>query len=175
MLWAACSSSPQEKESVGGTFVGYTYSETPIVEASVPVEYAYTIKFRAYDLGEEARFVVYAQREQTGEYYTGVIRLAIEDPDGNAFTYYHSAEAEPIDYPIVWKRRTTGTHSVEVSFPLLADKDARARFDVPLNREPVSPLIIGGIVGALALGLAVLVWRIRKGQGASVGLPPDRK
>ena len=56
----SCSSEPDAREVIGGTFVGYTYSEQPVVETKVEVEYGYTLTFKAYDLGGETRFVVYA-------------------------------------------------------------------------------------------------------------------
>jgi hypothetical protein len=162
-LWGlACGSAPDQKEVVGGTFVGYTFSESPVVDASVPTPYGYTIRFKAYDLGEDARFIVYAQQENTGDYYTGVIRLSIQDPDGNAFTFYHSTEGEPIDQPILWKRRTPGMHKVSVKIHHYADRYMEAEFDVPLVREPVSPVLVGGLVVALILGVVVFVVLIRR-------------
>ena len=97
----SCSSEPDAREVIGGTFVGYTYSEQPVVETKVEVEYGYTLTFKAYDLGGETRFVVYAQRENTGDYYSGLIRLGIEDPQGNAFTFYHNTEGDAIDLSLI--------------------------------------------------------------------------
>jgi len=38
-----CSSEPDAGEVIGGTFVGYTYSEQAVVETKVEVEYGYTV------------------------------------------------------------------------------------------------------------------------------------
>ena len=92
----------------GGTFVGYTFSEQPVVDEALEMEAGYTLTFRAYDLGGDARFVVYVQRKVSGEYYAGVVRAGIVDPQGNVYTHYHSAEAEAIDRPIMWTRPRTG-------------------------------------------------------------------
>lgn len=164
LLYTGCQATPAPDEAAGGKFMGYTYSETPVVDASTPVDYGYAIKFRAYDLGGDARFVVYAQREKTGEYYAGVIRLGIQDPDGNAYTFYHSTEGEPIDQPILWTRRTPGMHRVNITFSLRPDQNAEANFDVPLVFEPVSPVLIGGVIAAVVAGVIVLVLFLRKRQ-----------
>jgi len=157
-----CSSEPDAREVIGGTFVGYAYSEQPVVETKVEVEYGYTLTFKAYDLGGETRFVVYAQRAKTGDYYSGVIRLGIEDPQGNAFTFYHNTAGDAIDKPIVWTRLVTGVHIVSIEFNLYLDQYARASFEVPLVREPVSGFLIAGVGLAIFAGVVILVLVTRK-------------
>lgn len=161
------SETPDLQEAMGGKFVGYTYSETPVVEVSTPVKHGHTLKFRAYDLGEEARFVVYAQRENNGEYYTGIIRVGIQDPEGNAYTFYHSAEGDPIDRPILWKRRVAGIHRVNVKFNTQLEDYSEVNFDVPLVFEPISPVLIAGVIVALVAGVVGFVLFMRKRQTAS--------
>lgn len=162
LISVGCSSEPDEKEVIGGTFVGYTYSEQPIVETKIEVEYGYTLTFKAYDLGGETRFVIYAQREKAGDYYIGLLRLGIEDPNGNAYTFYHNSEGDAIDKPIMWTRLATGVHTVSVDFHLYLDEYARASFEVPLVREPVSGFLIAGIGLAIFAGVVILVLVIRK-------------
>ena len=148
-----CSPVPDEDHVAGGTFVGYTYSEQAVVDVSLEMEAPYTLTFKAYDLGGSARFVVYAQRASTGAYYPGVIRLSIEDPNGNMFTHYHDTVGEAIDRPISWTRRVPGIHNASVEFALGNGKYARASFEVPLIREPVSGFLVAGT----SLGVLVLV------------------
>ena len=148
-----CSPVPDEDHVAGGTFVGYTYSEQAVVDVSLEMEAPYTLTFKAYDLGGNARFVVYAQRASTGVYYPGVIRLSIEDPNGNMFTHYHDTVGEAIDRPISWTRRVPGIHNASVEFALGNGKYARASFEVPLIREPVSGFLVAGT----SLGVLVLV------------------
>ena len=156
-----CSTTPDDQVA-GGTFVGYTFSEQAVVDTALDMEAGYTLTFKAYDLGGDVRFVVYVQRKISGEYYAGVVRLGIVDPQGNVYTYYHSAEAEAIDRPIMWTRRVPGVHSVEVEFSARGDQKARATFEVPLIREPVSGYLVAGIsLGALVL-VAMAVVLIRK-------------
>lgn len=162
VLIAGCQSGPDPNDSIGGKFVGYTYSEKPVVDSSVQIEFGYTIKFQAYDLGENARFVVYALKEKTSDYYIGPIRLGIHDPKGNAFTHYHNTEGEPIDQPIVWKRRTSGIHKVTVNFPLPMDQTAAVAFDVPLVREPLSTTTVAVIIITALLSVVILVALIRR-------------
>ena len=158
----ACSAPPGEDQVAGGTFVGYTFSEQPVVDEALEMEAGYTLTFRAYDLGGDARFVVYVQRKVSGEYYAGVVRLGIVDPRGNVYTHYHSAEAEAIDRPIMWTRRVPGVHNVEVEFNVRGDQKTRAAFEVPLIREPVSGYLVAGVsLGVLAL-VAMTVFVIRK-------------
>ncbi len=158
----ACSATPGEDQVAGGTFVGYTFSEQPVVDEALEMEAGYTLTFRAYDLGGDARFVVYVQRKVSGEYYAGVVRLGIVDPRGNVYTHYHSAEAEAIDRPIMWTRRVPGVHNVEVEFNVRGDQKTRAAFEVPLIREPVSGYLVAGVsLGVLAL-VAMTVFVIRK-------------
>lgn len=159
----SCSTAPDDDQVAGGTFVGYTFSEQAVVDAAIDMEAGYTLTFKAFDLGGDARFVVYVQREISGEYYAGVIRLGIEDPHGNVYTHYHSAEAEAIDRPIMWTRRVSGVHNVEVEFTVRGDEKARATFEVPLIREPVSGVLVVGIsLGLLVLvGIAVVLIRKR--------------
>ncbi len=159
----SCSTAPDDDNVAGGTFVGYTYSEQAVVDAALDMEPGYTLTFKAFDLGGDARFVVYVQREISGDYYAGVIRLGIEDPNGNVYTHYHSAEAEAIDRPIMWTRRVSGVHNVEVEFVVLGGGKARATFEVPLIREPVSGTLVVGIsLGLLVLvGIAVVLIRKR--------------
>lgn len=159
---AGCQSGSESNELIGGKFVGYTYSEKPVVDSAVQVQFGYTIKFQAYDLGENARFVVYALKEKTADYYLGAIRLGIVDPDGNAFTHYHNTEGEPIDQPIEWKRRTSGIHKITVSFPLPMDQVAEVAFDVPLVREPLSTVTVALLGIATLLVVALLVTFIRR-------------
>ncbi len=158
----SCSTVPDENEVVGGTFVGYTYSEQAVVDATVETEANYTLTFRAFDLGGDARFIVYIQRESTGSYYAGVIRLSIEDPHGNVYTHYHSTEGEAIDKPIIWPRRTPGLHHVSVEFLLSQDEYARTNFEVPLIREPVSGILIIGISLGILAAVASVVLLIRR-------------
>ena len=157
-----CNGASDDDQVAGGTFVGYTFSEQPVVDAALDMEAGHTLTFKAYDLGGDARFVVYVQRETSGEYYAGVIRLGIVDPQGNVYTYYHSAEAEAIDRPIMWTRRVPGLHNVEVEFAVRGDQKTRAAFEVPLIREPVSGVLVAGLsLGVLAL-VAMAVVLIRK-------------
>lgn len=149
----ACGTVPDENEIAGGTFVGYTFSEQPVVDTAVELEADYELIFKAYDLGGDARFAVYARRKTSGDYFSGVIRLSIEDPEGNVFTHYHSTEGEAIDRPIMWSRRIAGVHRVSVGFQLGVNTYARASFEVPLIREPVSGFLVAGT----SLGVLVLV------------------
>lgn len=159
-----CSTVPDEDQVAGGTFVGYTYSEQAVVDASLEMEAPYTLTFKAYDLGGNARFVVYAQLKGSGDYYPGVIRLSIEDPNGNMFTHYHDTLGEAIDRPITWTRRVPGIHNASVEFALGNGKYARANFEVPLIREPVSGFLVTGIsLGVLVLAaMAVVLIRKRR-------------
>ncbi len=158
----ACNTAPDDDTVAGGTFVGYTFSEQAVVDAAIEIETGYTLTFKAYDLGGDARFIVYVQREFSGEYYAGVIRLGIEDPNGNVYTHYHSAEAEAIDRPIMWTRRASGVHNITVEFVVLGGEKAHATFEVPLIREPVSGFLVIGIsLGVLVL-VAMAVVLIRK-------------
>ncbi len=160
----ACGTTPVDDQVAGGTFVGYTFSEQPVVDEVREIEAGYTLTFKAYDLGGDARFVVYVQQNVTGEYYAGVVRLGIVDPQGNVFTHYHSAEAEAIDRPIMWTRRVPGVHNVEVEFTVRGDQKIQAAFDVPLIREPVSGFLVAGVsLGVLALvAMTVIVIRKRR-------------
>jgi len=160
----SCSSAPEAANVVGGTFVGYTYSEQAVVDQAIETEGGYTLTFRAYDLGGEARFVAYAQREISGAYYLGIIRLGIEDPAGNVFTHYHNADAEAIDRPIMWNRRVPGVHRVTVEFVVRGDQISESTFEAPLVREPVSGLLVLGVsLGVLFVAaLAVILVRRRK-------------
>lgn len=155
---------PDEDHVAGGTFVGYTYLEQAVVDVSLEMEPAYTLTFKAYDLGGNARFIVYAQREGTGEYYPGVIRLSIEDPNGNMFTHYHDTVGEAIDRPILWTRRVPGIHNASIEFSIGRDMYARATFEVPLIREPVSGFLVAGVsLGVLVLaGLTLVLIRRRR-------------
>lgn len=158
----ACNTVPDDEQVAGGTFVGYTFSEQAVVDAALEMAGGYTLTFKAYDLGGDARFIIYVQREVSGEYYAGVIRLGIEDPEGNVYTYYHSAEAEAIDQPIMWTRRVPGVHNITVEFAVRGEEKARATFEVPLIREPVSGFLVIGIsLGVLVL-VAMAVVLIRK-------------
>ena len=158
----SCNTVPDDREIVGGTFIGYTFSEQPAVDATVDLKLNYRLIFKAYDLGRSARFVVYVQKGETAEFHPGVIRLNILDPDGNAYTYYHNPEGEAIDRPIVWPSRTTGIHHVTVDVELYEGADIRSSFEVPLIREPVPGYLVVGIsLGALVL-VAMAVVLIRK-------------
>jgi len=157
-----CNTAPADEQVAGGTFVGYTFSERAVVDQVLDMEAGNTLTFKAYDLGGDARFVVYVQRKVSGEYYAGVIRLGIVDPQGNVYTHYHSAEAEAIDRPIMWTRRVAGIHNVEVEFSVRGDQKTRASFEVPLIREPVSGFLVAGVsLGVLVL-VAMAVVLIRK-------------
>ncbi len=160
----ACEMAPEEEQVAGGTFVGYTFSEQAVVDTALDMEAGYTLTFKAYDLGGDARFVVYVQRKISGEYYAGVVRLGIVDPQGNVYTYYHSAEAEAIDRPIMWTRRVPGVHNVEVEFNVRGDQKVRTSFEVPLIREPVSGFLVAGVsLGVLVLaGLTLVLIRRRR-------------
>jgi len=160
----ACERAPEDEQVAGGTFVGYSYSEQAVVDTALDMEAGYTLTFKAYDLGGDARFVVYVQRKISGEYYAGVVRLSIVDPQGNVYTYYHSAEAEAIDRPIMWTRRVPGIHNVEVEFNVRGDQKVRTSFEVPLIREPVSGFLVAGVsLGVLVLaGLALVLIRRRR-------------
>ncbi len=164
LIGFSCNTAPDDREIIGGTFIGYTFSEQPVVDATVDLKSNYRLIFKAYDLGESARFVVYVQRGETAGFHLGAIRLNILDPDGNAYTYYHSPEGEAIDRPIVWPKRTTGIHSVTVDAELYPAEGGlvRSTFEVPLIREPVSGYLVAGIsLGVLAL-VAMAVALIRK-------------
>ncbi len=162
MAVLACSTAPDEDTVAGGTFVGYTFSERAVVDAAIDMEANYTLTFKAYDLGGDARFIVYVQREITGEYFSGVIRLGIVDPNGNVYTHYHSAEAEAIDRPIVWTRRVPGVHNITVEFAAPGVEQAHATFEVPLIREPVSGYLVLGISAGFLILVAMAVVLIRK-------------
>ena len=158
----ACNRAPGDEQVAGGTFVGYTFTEQAVVDEALDMEAGYTLTFKAYDLGGDARFVAYVQRKISGEYYAGVLRLGIVDPQGNVYTHYHNAEAEAIDSPIMWTRRVPGVHHVEVEFFVRGDQKTRAAFEVPLIREPVSGyLVVGVSLGVLVL-VAMTVMVIRK-------------
>ena len=159
----ACDRAPEDDLVAGGTFVGYSFSEQAVVDTALDMEAGYTLTFKAYDLGGDARFVVYVQRKVSGEYYAGVIRLGIVDPQGNVYTYYHSAEAEAIDHPIMWTRRVPGVHNVEVEFNVRGDEKVRTSFEVPLIREPVSGILVAGVsLGVLVLAGLTLVFMRRR-------------
>ncbi len=149
----ACNGVPSDSHVAGGTFVGYTFSEQAVVDEAREMEAGYTLTFKAYDLGGDARFVTYVQRRSTGDYYAGVLRIGITDPQGNVYTHYHSAEAEAIDRPIMWTRRVPGVHHVDVEFSVRGEQKTRATFEVPLIREPVSGFLVAGV----SLGVLVLV------------------
>lgn len=153
MFGLSCDTVPDDHEIIGGTFVGYTFSEQPVVDTVVDLKVNYRLIFKAYDLGRSARFVVYVQRGESADFFLGAIRLNILDPDGNAYTYYHSPEGEAIDKPIVWPKRTTGLHHVTVDVDLYRGGEVRSTFEVPLVREPVSGFLVVG----LSLGVLVLV------------------
>ena len=159
-----CNGAPSDDQVAGGTFVGYTFSEQAVVDEARDMDAGYTLTFKAYDLGGDARFVVYVQRKVSGEYYAGVVRLGIVDPQGNVYTHYHSAEAEAIDRPIMWTRRVPGVHNVEVEFNVRGDQKTRAAFEVPLIREPVSGYLVAGVsLGVLALvAMTVVLMRKRR-------------
>ena len=163
-VFICCSTALDEDHVAGGTFVGYTYSEQAVVDASLEIEPVYTLTFKAYDLGGNARFIVYAQQEGTGVYYPGVIRLSIEDPNGNMFTHYHDTVGEAIDRPILWTRRVPGIHNASIEFSIGGGKYARATFEVPLIREPVSGFLVAGVsLGVLVLaGLTLVLIRRRR-------------
>ena len=160
----SCNTAPDDREIIGGTFIGYTFSEQPVVDTVVDLRINYRLIFKAYDLGRSARFVVYVQKGDTAEFFLGPIRLNILDPDGNAYTYYHSPEGEAIDKPIVWPSRTTGIHHVTVDVELYRGGEVRSSFEVPLVREPVSGLLVIGIsLGILAfVTMAVVLIRKRR-------------
>lgn len=159
-----CNGAPSDDQVAGGTFVGYTFSEQAVVDEARDMDAGYTLTFKAYDLGGDARFVTYVQRRSSGEYYAGVLRIGIVDPRGNVYTYYHSAEAEAIDRPIMWTRRVPGVHHVEVEFSARGEQKARAAFEVPLVREPVSGFLVAGVsLGVLALvAMTVVLMRKRR-------------
>ncbi len=148
----------------GGVLAGYNYSETPVVEEETDIGYGYTLNFIAYDLGSEARFVAYAEKTKAGGYYNGMVRLAIQDPDGNAYTEYRNHDTEPVDTPIVWKPSTTGTHDVTVSLKLYNVNEKSMSFEVPLNRQPVSPFLIGGIIAVVVIFLSIVGITLRRRQ-----------
>lgn len=160
----SCNTAPDDREIIGGTFIGYTFSEQPVVDTIVDLKVNNRLIFKAYDLGRDARFVVYVQNHATAEFFLGPIRLNILDPDGNAYTYYHSPEGEAIDRPIVWPKRTTGIHHVTVDVELYRGGEVRSTFEVPLVREPVSGFLVIGIsLGILAFAaLAFVLIRKRR-------------
>ena len=152
IITLACNRTPDANSIAGGTFVGYTFSEQAVVDTVIDVEAGYTLTFKAYDLGEDTRFIVYVQKKISGEYFAGIIRLGIEDPHGNVYTHYHSAEAE-------------GIHQVTVDFAVRGgSQKANATFEVPLIREPVPGSILVGItLGILIIvGLGIFLIRKRK-------------
>lgn len=158
----ACEENTPDPPVVGGVFVGYEYSESPVVTDEVDIGNGYTLKFRAYDLGEEARFVVYAEKTKVGGFYTGIVRVAIQDPDGNAYTIHKNHDAEAVDAPILWKPRTLGVHDVTVTLKLFGVNEKKLVYQVPLNRQPISPLIIGGVIGGVVILLAGIGLAMRR-------------
>lgn len=166
-LLLACQLSPQEDlPALGGAFVGYTYSETPVVQEEIDVGYGYTMKFRAYDLGEDARFVVYAEK-QAGGYYNGIVRLGIQDPDGNAYTIYKNHDAEVVDRPILWKVRSAGKHNVTVTLKIYDEIEKQMAFEVPLVRQPVSLAVIGGVAAVLIIVVGIVGYSLKKRQSSA--------
>ena len=159
-----CNGAPSDDQVAGGPFVGYTFSEQAVVDEARELAAGYTLTFKAYDLGGDARFVTYVQRRSSGEYYAGILRIGITDPQGNVYTHYHSAEAEAIDRPIMWTRRVPGVHHVEVEFAVRGEQKASVAFEVPLVREPVSGFLVAGVsLGVLALvAMTVVLMRKRR-------------
>jgi hypothetical protein len=165
-LIVACQTTP-DKPVIGGVFVGYTYSEQPVVHEEVDMGYGYTLKFWAYDLGGEVRFVAYAHRKQTGDYYNGMMRFNIQDPNGNAFTFYRNNDAEAVDAPIVWTPHALGAHKITIEMDLLPPNKASISFDVSLVRQPISLALIGGIAAFVAIVILSIVYTLqRRRRGA---------
>lgn len=163
-LLVACQETP-ETPVIGGVFVGYTYSEQPVVQEALKIDYGYTLKFWAYDLGGEARFVAYAVREGAGEYFKGVMRLTIEDPDGNAFTFYRNNDAEAVDAPITWTPHAIGIHKVNIQMDLLPpERKADVTFDVPLVRQPTSMALVGGVAAVIMVAVFAVGYSLRRRQ-----------
>ena len=167
LLLACQSSPPEDLPAIGGACVGYSYSETPVVQEEIDVGYGYTLKFRAYDLGEDARFVIYAEKQQAGGYYNGIVRLGIQDPDGNAFTIYRNHDAEVVDRPILWKVRTAGMHNVTVTLMIFDSIEKQMEFEVPLVRQPVSLALIGGVAAFLIIVVGIIGYSLKKRQSSA--------
>ena len=166
ILFLACQTASEDPPVLGGVFVGYTYPETPVVQEEIDVGYGYTMKFRAYDLGEEARFVVYAEKQKVGGFYNGMVRLGILDPDGNAYTIYRNHDAEAVDRPILWKPRTAGVHNVTVTLKIYGVSEKKMAFEVPLVRQPVSLALLGGIAAAFVLVVGIVGYTLKKRQNS---------
>jgi len=62
----------------------------------------------------------------------------------------------------MWTRLVTGVHIVSIEYNLYLDQYARASFEVPLVREPVSGFLIAGIGLVIFAGVVILVLVIRK-------------
>ncbi len=163
LLFFSCGTKDADpNEAIGGTFVGHAYPETPVVDSTVRTENNHMLTFKAYDLGNDARFVVFVQQGRSGAYYRGNIRLSIEDPMGNVYTHYHNTEGEAIDKPVMWTRRVPGLHVATVSFKVAGDEYARAAFEVPLVREPVSGFLTIGVGMGILVLVALAVFLIKR-------------
>lgn len=158
----ACQQETPDPPVIGGVFVGYDYSETPVVDEDVEIGSGYTLKFRAYDLGGDARFIAYAEKANSGGYYNGMIRIGIQDPDGNAFTFYRNHDAEAVDAPVTWKPKTVGIHKITITLKVFGTNEKQASFEVPLVRQPVSLALIGGIAIALIVVVGIIGMAIRR-------------
>jgi len=163
----SCQQEIQDPPVIGGVFVGYDYSETPVVNEDVEIGSGYSLKFRAYDLGGDARLIVYAEKANSGGYYNGIIRIGIQDPDGNAFTFYRNHDAEAVDAPVMWKPRTVGIHKVTINLQVFGTNEKQASFEVPFVRQPVSLALIGGIAVALIIVIGIIGMTIRRRNRSS--------
>lgn len=155
-----------ERPVIGTTYVGYAsrYDEQPVVQQHVSIEAGYDVTFFAYDRGDEAHLIVYAQQTRTGEYLTGLVRVAIQDPDGNALTIYRQTESEPVDEPIIWKPRTRGVHTVDVEFTRPGDLKSRVSFTVPLVRQPAPIALLASVGAGIVLAVGAVGYLLRKRQ-----------
>lgn len=157
---------PDERSVGGGTYAGYAnrYDEKPVVQQHVLLGSSYEATFLAYDLGGEAHIIVYAQRMETGEYGTGMVRVAIQDPNGNALTIYRNSAAETVDEPIIWKPRSRGIHTVRVEFTFQDGTKATASFEVPLMRQPAPVVLLASVGIGIVLAVGAVGYILRKRQ-----------
>lgn len=154
---------PVDRSVIGGAYTGYVEDapERPVVQESVEIAHGYTVRFWAYDLGDEARFVAYAQRERGGPYYSGIMRLSVQDPDGDMFVVYRNLEAEPVDLPVIWKPRVRGDHQVQLEFDIGIKKE-RVSFTVPLVREPAPVALLAALAAGTVIAIAAVGFFLRK-------------
>ena len=137
------------------------YSGIPVVEKTI-TSGIYDIYFCAFDMGHEVHMIAYARFERTDALYQDMVRVAIQDPDGNSLTVYRDHATKVLDEPIRWEYHRIGTHNVTVELQPLKRgglNPATVSFTMPLNREgPTSTVLItaAGIIMVTMLAVVVL-------------------